>query len=116
MAETDYNELAARLTNPDTPIPEPTLVRVGEAASAAGRTFLLREYGSEDAVQRAIRPGRPRVGTAAQGESPTVRGRISNEDYAAFKQLEERSGKNQSELVRESVHRLLVAEGMLSER
>jgi hypothetical protein len=106
MADTNYDELAARLTDPATPLPAPRAVLTGDAAAADGRAFLLREYGSEEALQRALRPGRRRVG-APSGESPTVRARISDEDFAAFKLLEERTGKKQSELVREAVHLLL---------
>jgi hypothetical protein len=115
MADTDYDKLTARLTNQQMPLPEPQNVRTGEAAAAAGHAFLLREYGSEEAIARALRPGRPRLGTPPRGESPTVRGRISDDDFTAFKQLAERTGRSQSELVRESVHRLLVDEGMLPE-
>jgi hypothetical protein len=106
MADIDYDELAARLTNPATPLPEPDVVLTGDAAAAEGRAFLLREYGSEEALQRALRPGRPRVGSPG-GVSPTVRGRISSADFEAFKRLEESTGKNQSELVREAVQLLL---------
>ncbi len=104
--DVDYDELADRLTDPATTLPAPVAVFTGTAAAAEGHAFLLREYGSEEALQRALRPGRPRVG-AASGESPTVRGRISDADFAAFKQLEQRTGKKQSELVREAVHLLL---------
>lgn len=106
MADIDYDELAARLTDPTTPLPAPDAVLTGDAAAAEGRAFLLREYGSEEALQRALRPGRPRVGSA-RGESPTVRGRISNADFEAFKRLEESTGKKQSELIREAVQLLL---------
>ncbi len=106
MADTNYDELAARITDPATPLPEPGTVFTGATAAAEGRAFLLREYGSEEALQRALRPGRPRVGSPS-GESPTVRGRISDADFAAFKQLEEQTGKKQSELVREAVQLLL---------
>lgn len=106
MANTNYDELAARLTDPATPLAEPSAVLTGDAAAAAGRAFLLDEYGSEEALQRALRPGRRRVG-APSGESPTVRARISDEDFAAFKLLEKRTGKKQSELVREAVQLLL---------
>jgi len=37
----------------------------------------------------------------------TVRARISENDYAAFKQLEQATGRSQSDLVREAVHQLL---------
>ena len=106
MADADYNELAARLADPAIPLPKPEAVLTGEAAAAEGRAFLLREYGGEEALQGALRPGRPRVGSP-RGESPTVRGRISDADFAAFKRLEERTGKKQSELVREAVQLLL---------
>lgn len=106
MADTNYDELAARLTDPATRLAEPSAVLTGDAAAAAGRAFLLDEYGSEEALQRALRPGRRRVG-APSGESPTVRARISDEDFAAFKLLEKRTGKKQSELVREAVQLLL---------
>ena len=106
MADTDYEDLAARFTDPASPLPEPVAVFTGVAAATEGRAFLLREYGSEEALKRALRPGRPRVGSPS-GESPTVRGRISDADFAAFKQLEEQTGKKQSELVREAVQLLL---------
>ena len=106
MADTNYNDLATRLTDLATPIPAPSAVLTGDAATAEGRAFLLREYGSEEALQRALRPGRRPAG-APSGESPTVRARISDEDFTAFKLLEERTGKKQSELVREAVQLLL---------
>ncbi|TFD45391.1 hypothetical protein E3T55_18850 [Cryobacterium frigoriphilum] len=118
MSDPDYSDIAQRLGDPLGALPEPRNVRTGAAAAAAGRALLIGEYGSEDALTDALRPGRPRIGTsaAARGSSPTVRGRISDADFAALKELGERTGKNQSELVRESVHRLLAAEGMLPSR
>ena len=113
-AEIDYDALAARLSDPELPLPSPTVVRTGAAAAAAGREFMLREYGSQEAIDRALRgPGRPRVGSPA-GASPTVRGRISDDDFAAFKKLEADSGRTQSELVREAVHQLLVRHKLVS--
>ena len=47
MADTNYSELATRLTDPATPLPAPSAVLSGDAAAAEGRAFLLREYGSE---------------------------------------------------------------------
>jgi hypothetical protein len=43
-----------------------------------------------------------------------VRARISENDYAAFKQLEQDSGLSQSDLVREAVHRLLTDHKLVS--
>ena len=116
MTEKDvnYDALAARLTDPRNPLPTPTNVASGATAAEQGRAFLVREYGSEEALSHALRRGRPRVGYSATGESPTVRGRISDADFAAFKQLEAQTGKKQSELVREAVHLLLTQHKLAS--
>ena len=107
MTDVDYDKLADRLTDPASTLSHPVEVATGEAAAAGGHALLLREYGSEEAIALALRPGRPRLGASPRGYSPTVRGRISDADYEAFKRLEERTGKRQSELVREAVHLLL---------
>lgn len=107
MPDEDFEKLATRLTDPDASLPEPASVHTGAEAAAAGNALLLREYGSEDAVARALRPGRPSLGASPRGASPTVRGRISVEDFVAFKLLEVRTGKRQSDLVREAVQLLL---------
>lgn len=102
----DYEALIDRLhgDEPVTGVGEPLR---GEAAAAAGHAMLLGEYGSEKAIDHAVRTGRPRVGDAKRGPSPTVRGRIADHDYAALAQLEARTGKSESALVREAVHMLL---------
>ena len=110
----DYDALEARLTDPDYPVRSAGQVKTGADAAAEGRAFLLREYGSEEAIAEAMRPGRPRVGDTKRGASPTVRGRISDADYAAFKQLEDATGRTQSELVREAVHNLLTEHKLVS--
>ncbi len=103
----DYDALAARLTHLDQPTTGAEPV-AGDAAAAIGREFLLREYGTAEAIERAIvTPGRPRVGQRG-GASPTVRARITHDEYAAMKQLEATTGRSQSDLVREAVHQLLV--------
>lgn len=103
--KTDYDALADRLTG-DSPL-EAAAVHVGANAAAAGREFLLREYGTEAAVNHALRRGRPRVGDSAPGESATVRGRIGDVEYRAFMELVAELGKPQSQLIREAVHLLL---------
>lgn len=50
----DYEALAARLTDPNVSMGEPLLVLTGPAAAAAGRAFLLREYGSDEALRVAL--------------------------------------------------------------
>lgn len=103
----DYDVLEARLTDSNYPLTSAGQVKTGADAAAEGHAFLLREYGSDAAIADAMHPGRPRIGDAKRGASPTVRGRISDADYAAFKQLEEATGRSQSELVREAVHHML---------
>lgn len=110
MTDKDYEELAARLTDPATVLPKPANVRTGTAAAADGRELLLREYGSQEALDAAMRSaGRPRLGETPKGASPTVRGRIPEAERAAFDDLIRETGKKESELVREAV-RLLLAE------
>ncbi|WP_219732696.1 hypothetical protein [Leifsonia shinshuensis] len=111
MADTsdaDFEALAERLLDPATTLPPAANVSVGEKAAAAGSDFLLSEYGSEAALDAALRPaGRPRLGERPKGASPTVRGRIPEAERAAFDQLMRQTGKRESELVREAVHLLL---------
>ncbi|RNI23295.1 hypothetical protein [Flexivirga caeni] len=114
--EIDYDALEARLTDPDYPVRSAGQVKTGDAAAADGHAFLLREYGSDEAIAAAmsVPRGRPRVGSPKAGPSPTVRARISDADYAAFKKLEAATGRRQSDLVREAVHRLLVDHKLVS--
>jgi len=102
--EIDYDALATRLTDSKQVIRAVEAPLRDDDATAAGRDFLLREFGSEEAIMAELRPGRPRIGKQPdRGPSPTVRGRISEQDFAAVKQLEEQTGKTQSELVREGI-------------
>ncbi|MFF1831950.1 hypothetical protein [Paenarthrobacter sp. NPDC058040] len=106
--EMDYEALAQRLSDPDTDVRGKGVALHGADAASAGRSFLLREFGSEEALEAALRPGRPKVGQKqSAGPSPTVRGRISEQEYQAFTDLIKETGKGQSALVREAVHLLL---------
>ncbi|MFK0009684.1 hypothetical protein ACIQTZ_21790 [Paenarthrobacter sp. NPDC090520] len=106
--EMDYEALAQRLSDPDTEVQGIGTALHGADAAAAGRSFLLREFGSDEAIEAALRPGRPKVGQRqSAGPSPTVRGRISEQEYQAFNDLIRETGKGQSALVREAVHLLL---------
>ena len=106
--EEDFAALAERLTDPSTPIPKASEISTAAAAAAHGRALMLREYGSEAALDAVLRrAGRTRLGEHPKGASPTVRGRLPEADFAAFKRLEESTGKKQSELVREAVQLLL---------
>ncbi|MCS5732876.1 ribbon-helix-helix protein, CopG family [Herbiconiux daphne] len=111
--EIDYEALAARLTDTDVHTGAHKEL-YGEDAAAHGRAFLLREYGSEDALKAAMRPGRPKLGTRKPGPSPTVRARVSEEDFAAFTRLREETGRSEAELLREAVHLLLAQHKLAS--
>lgn len=113
MTDKDYDALADRLSAPDHTLARPQAAAAGDDAATAGRDFLLREYGSMDAVTDVLR-GRPRVGQTRRGASPTVRGRVTVTDYEALKKLETSTGRTQSELVREAVHRLLESHKLVS--
>ncbi|WP_431031239.1 ribbon-helix-helix protein, CopG family [Plantibacter sp. RU18] len=111
----DYDALEARLTDPAVPLEAPLEVRTGAAAAQFGRDFMLREYGSEEALASAMRrPGRPRVGAEQNGASPVVRGAIPAADYEALDAFVKRSGKKQSAIVREAVHEYLVGRKLVS--
>jgi len=103
----DYEALAARLTDPEIPLKPTGKALFGEDAARAGREFLLREYGSEEALERALKPGRPALGEPGDGPSPTVRARISRHDFAELAQLREKTGRTEADLLREGVHLLL---------
>ena len=110
----EFADLAERLTDPATPMPRLTNISMDAEAAAHGRALMLREYGSEAALDAVLRQaGRTRLGEQPKGASPTVRGRIPEADFAAFKKLEQLTGKKQSELVREAVQ-LLLAQHKLS--
>lgn len=112
----DYDALQKRLTDPHYPVHSAGQVQTGSAAAEQGQAFLMREYGSPEAIAAAasVHRGRPRVGEAKRGPSPTVRGRVSEADYAALKQLEETTGLSQSQLVRDAVHRMLTDHKLVS--
>ena len=113
--EFDYDAFEARLTDPNVPLSAPREVHSGEDAARFGREFMLREYGSEEAIAAAMRrPGRPRVGTEQQGPSPVVRGAIPAADFEALDAFVKRSGKKQSAIVREAVHEYLVERKLVS--
>lgn len=109
VSEHDYEAKSDRYADQSAPTQGAGPALTGVAAAAAGREFLVGEYGSEAAVQAEIRRGRPRLGAPRRGASPSVRGRLTDGDYAAFKELENETGLTQSDLVREGVHLLLQA-------
>ena len=106
MTDENYEQHAARLTDPSTELDGSGSPLRGEAAAAAGRSFLVETYGSEEAVARAMRRGRPRVGQTG-GASPEVRGRIMPSEFNALEALAKQTGRSRSDLVREGIHLLL---------
>ncbi|WP_067248859.1 hypothetical protein [Microbacterium resistens] len=106
VSERDFDAASDRYVAPEAPVAPSGPALRGVAAAAAGRDFMVSEYGSIEAVEREIRRGRPRVGESRRGPSPVVRGALTEEDFAAFKRLEAVTGKKQADLVREGVHLL----------
>ena len=106
-SERDFEARSDRYADPAAPVSPTGNTLTGAEAANAGRSFLLAEYGSEEAIDQLIRRGRPRVGETRSGGSAVVRARISDRDFAAFKKLEDETGKTQAELVREGVNLLL---------
>lgn len=104
-----YEELAYRLAeDPAHQLPAPVDVRAGGSAADYGREFLLREFGDERAVETAMRkPGRPRNAVSKTapraGASPSVRARVTRADHDTLAAIEAKTGKTESELVREGV-------------
>lgn len=109
MSENDeYVQLAEKYTDTSAPLPAGGASRFGADAAAAGRAFMIEQYGSAEALDAELRKaGRPVTGQVAAGPSPTIRCRISEADYAALQRLGASTGKNQSELMREAVQLLL---------
>lgn len=112
--DVDYEALAARLTDDAVPSAEPAQALVGDDAAARGRELLLREYGSESALEDVMRRGRPTVGSTKRGASPVVRGAIPVVEYEALRSLMQSSGLREAQLVRRAIHELLVAEKLVS--
>lgn len=106
-SERDFEAASDRYADQETPVVPIGPATTGTSASAAGRDFLVKEYGSIEAVENEIRRGRRKVGDPRRGESPVVRGRIPEADRAALDLLIAQTGKRESELVREAVHLLL---------
>lgn len=80
----------------------------GADAAAHGHELMLQAYGSEEALSAAmVVPGRPKLGSGRRGPSPTVRARISEQDFAELAHLRELTGRTEADLVREGVHLLL---------
>lgn len=57
--QVDYDALVAKLTDPDDPVSSAGQVRTGGAAAAERRAFLLREYGSNEAIAAAMQADPP---------------------------------------------------------
>lgn len=50
----DYDELDARLSDPDYPVYSAGQVETSDAAAKAGHAWLLREYRSQEAIGAAL--------------------------------------------------------------
>ena len=109
--EAHYAELAEKINSGDFEV-VPGSVLTGAAAAEAGRAFLLKEYGSEEALAEALRPGRPKLGNAYErGPSREIRGRVTAQQFRAIAELQARTSRSQSEIVRDAIQALLEKEG-----
>jgi hypothetical protein len=107
VSERDYEAASDGYASQDVHVAPIGSPLTGDRAAAAGREFLVAEFGSIEAVEAEIRRGRRKIGDGRRGASPVVRARISDTDFAAFRHLEEITGRSQADLVREGVHLLL---------
>lgn len=114
MSVQNYDELAKRLTDESQEVRSAGQIKTGEAAAEAGRAFLRAEYGSDPAIQHAIRAGRPRAGEEKNVKSPVVRGIIPQSEFEKFEVLRSETGLSQSALVREAIRLLLEQRGRAS--
>lgn len=66
--DTEFEALAAQLTDPSTPLPKAGDVKAGTEAAASGYALMLQEYGSREALDEVLgHAGRPRLGEPAKG-------------------------------------------------
>jgi len=102
----DWSAQAAHYTDPEQPFPQGRPCKPGEGAEA----LIIEAFGTRQAAEDFVRMGRPPIGGRERsGESRSVRGRVSDEQYDAFKQIMESTGGSQSDLVRQAVD-LLIAD------
>jgi len=102
----DWSAQAAYYTDPEQPFPQGRPCSPGEGAQA----LITEAFGTRDAAEEYVRMGRPPLGRRDRaGDSRSVRGRVSDEQYNAFEQIMTVTGESQSDLVRQAVD-LLIAE------
>lgn len=112
--EARYAEMAHAISDPETLAQANGELLVGDAAATAGRTFMLESYGSEAALQEAMRPGRPKLGAGyGRGSSQEVRGRVTAEQKSLIDFLREKTGKSESQIVRDAIDALLRQEHLV---
>lgn len=72
------------------------------AAAAAGRAFLVKEFGGEAALEQQLRRGRPRLGESERrGPSHEIRGRVTDSQFKAIESIRSQTGQSTSEIIRE---------------
>jgi len=109
MTDADYQALSDNYADPNAPLPQ----TMGEAltgadAAAVGRALMLRDFGSDKAIEEALRTGRPRVdGSRTSGHTVGVTARIPDNERDALMRLAQQTGRNKSDLIREGVQLLL---------
>jgi len=87
--EARYRRLAEHAEAGQDLLGEGTVLR-GDAATEAGRALLREALGNDEAIERAIRRGRPNLSHArATGHSPAVNTRVTETQNAQLEQLME---------------------------
>jgi hypothetical protein len=106
--QTEYNRLDAHCSDPATALPEGDVPPMRPEWEP--RALVEAMFGSVAAAEEFIRQGRPALGASRPaGPSPTVRGRLTRADFARLQAHLAKTGKTQSQVVREGVSLVLAS-------
>jgi len=104
----DWFAQADHYTDPGQPFPHGRPCSTGEGAEA----LIIEAFGTRDTAEEYVRMGRPPLGSRARiGDSHSLRGRVSDEQYNAFERIMAATGESQSDLIRQAVDLLIETKG-----
>lgn len=99
---------AVRFTDPGLVVSAPVDEVMGAAAAERGLGLLLAEYGSQAALDAVMQTAaRRRPGDQPDLDSPSVHGRIAEEERSALDTLIAQTGESEDDLIRQAVRLLL---------
>lgn len=111
LEQHEYDELASRLSDVTAPAESAQSPIHGAEAASIGRAMLEQQFGGAEALESAMRPGRPKLDAGyARGQSPEIRGRITQAQRAGIAKIKARTGANDSEIVRAAIDALIAQE------